>query len=345
MRAAIAVLLPAAAAALLGGCGSSGPEAGPEPVAISAPGFPPMPVPPDNPTTREGIELGRRLFFDPVLSGDGTMSCATCHDPAFAFSDHGRRVSIGIRGTAGRRNAPSLVNMGWNLAQFWEGRRVTLEEQAGDPVPAHDEMDLPWPEAIARVAARADYAPYFRAAFGSEAVSRERIVKAIAQFERTLVSVNSRYDVFVRTSQGFTAAERNGYRLFITERADCFHCHVNDTTTDFGFQNNGLDSIFADPGRAAITGADTDIGKFKTPTLRNLVFTAPYMHDGRFATLEEVVEHYHHGGKASPTVNPFIRTGNDTLQLSAQDKRDLIAFLLTMTDSSFVTNPAFRTPF
>ncbi len=334
------------------GCGGSSPTPpnddlgpAPDPLAISAPGFPAMVVPPDNPTTRQGVELGRRLFYDTILSGDSTMSCASCHAPEFAFTDHGRRVSRGIRGLDGRRSAPSLTNIGWNRAQFWEGRRATLEEQAGDPVPAHDEMDLPWTVAVRRLQRSPVYPALFRAAFRTPEISRDRTVKAIAQFERTMVSANSPYDFVLRGTRTLTASEHRGYAMFITEKADCFHCHVDVMFTDFGFQNNGLDSIFADPGRSVISLDDNDIGKFKTPTLRNIEFTAPYMHDGRFATLEEVLDHYDSHAKYTPSLNPFIRVNGRTLGLSAQDKQDLIAFLMTLSDSSFVNNPSLRSPF
>jgi cytochrome c peroxidase len=350
---AVAAIAGALVVAAGGGCGRSTSPAPPndglgpvpDPLVISAPGFPAMPVPPDNPTTRQGVELGRHLFYDPILSGDSTMSCASCHAPEFAFTDHGKRVSRGIRGFDGRRNAPSLTNIGWNQTQFWEGRRLTLEQQAGDPVPAHDEMDLPWADAVRRLQRSASYPALFRAAFRSADISQDRAVKAIAQFERTFVSVNSPYDRFLRGAGTLTASERHGYVLFFTEKADCFHCHVNNTFTDFGFQNNGLDSIFVDPGRSAVTFDDNDVGKFKTPTLRNIVFTAPYMHDGRFATLEEVLDHYDSHAKYTPTVNPFIRVNGRTLGLSPQDKLDVIAFLKTLTDSSFVNNPSLRSPF
>jgi len=200
---------------------------------------------------------------------------------------------------------------------------------------------------VARIQRSPRYPPMFAAAFGSQTVTRDRIVQAIAQFERTLVSVDSRYDRFLRDRQRYpqTPSEQRGFLAFFTEKADCFHCHLAITTTDFDFQNNGLDSVFADTGRMSVSGDPRDLGRFKTPTLRNIALTAPYMHDGRFATLEEVIDHYHHGGVASVTVNPFIRTGNDSLRMNAADKADLLAFLLSMTDSTFVNNPAFRSPF
>lgn len=348
MRAAIA-LASLLVALWLGGCGGQDPvppDDGPTPIHISVPGFPVMPVPGDNPTTVEGVELGRHLFFDPILSGDSTMSCASCHQPQFAFSDP-LPLSIGIRGLTGTRNAPSLANAGWNLANFWEGRAQTLEQQALEPVPNHVEMDLMWPEAEARVRRNPRYPPMFEEVFGTPDVDRDRIVKAIAQFERTLVSADSRYDRFLRdrANNPLTPAEMRGFAAFFTEKADCFHCHLEVTTNDFDFQNNGLDSIFADPGRYAVTGDPLDFGRFKTPALRNVALTAPYMHDGRFATLEEVIDHYHHGAVHSPGINPFIRTGNDTLQMNAADKADLLAFLHAMTDSSFINNRALRSPF
>jgi cytochrome c peroxidase len=312
-------------------------------------GYPPMPVPADNPTTVQGVALGRRLFYDPILSGDSTQSCASCHAQVFGFSDNGRRFSLGIDGIAGTRNAPALVNVGWNETLFWDGRAADLEAQALEPVPNPIEMHQEWSRAAAKLQRHADYPELFRDAFGTRQVTAERVVKAIAQFERTLVSGDSHYDRFLLTGQGLTAAELRGYTLFFSERGECFHCHVDRTFADQQFQNNGLDASFADPGRAAVTGNPDDRGKFKTPTLRNVVFSAPYMHDGRFATLEEVIDFYDSGGEGTETVNPFIlnlrRNHAEGHGLTAQDKQDLLAFVKTLTDSAFVTNPSYRSPF
>jgi cytochrome c peroxidase len=348
-RRATALALAAAALAALG-CGQTSappehPVVPPDTLHLAIPrGFPLLQVPPDNPTTVQGVALGRRLFYDSILSGDDTQSCASCHAQQFGFSDHGLRFSVGIDGVAGRRNAQALMNVGWNRGSFWDGRAATLEDQALEPVPNPIEMHQDWDEAEAEVRARPEYAELFRAAFGTPEVTRRRIVQAIAQFERTLISADSRYDRFLRSGQGLSASELRGYVLFFTERGDCFHCHVDHTFTDQAFHNNGLDSVFVDQGRAEITGRPQDVGMFKTPTLRNVEFTAPYMHDGRFATLEEVVRHYNSGGVGSPNVDPFIRVGRG-LGLSAQDEQDLVAFLKALSDSSFIANPAFASPF
>jgi cytochrome c peroxidase len=340
--------------AVLAGCGSdpvSRPQEaqpGLDTLDIHVPGFPPQPVPPGNPTTAQGVALGRRLFYDPILSGDSTQSCSTCHVQAAAFGDP-RRFSLGIDDVQGPRHAPVLVNAGWGESLFWDGRARTLEEQALEPVPNPIEMHQPWDGAVAKLQRHPLYPDLFRAAFGSETVTSTRVVQAIAQFERTLVSADSRYDRFLRTGTGLTASERRGYVLYFSERAECFHCHVDRVFTDQAFHNNGLDSVFVDPGRSEVTGWASDLGRFKTPTLRNLVFSAPYMHDGRFATLEEVIDHYDSGGNGIDTVNPFIlnlrRNHEEGNGLSPADKQDLLAFLKTLTDSSFVTAPALASPF
>jgi cytochrome c peroxidase len=341
--------------AWLSGCGSETPtpasEPPPppaEPIHIQIPGFPPLPVPADNPTTRQGVELGRRLFYDPILSGDSTQACASCHVQAHAFGDP-RRLSLGIDGIAGTRHAPTIVNAGWNPANFWDGRASTLEDQAQQPVTNPIEMHETWERAAAKLQRHRDYPHLFRAAFGTPAISRERAAMAIAQFERTLVSSGSRYDRFLRGELQLAPSERRGYALFFTERGECFHCHVDKTFTDLAYHNNGLDSLVVDRGRMEVTSDPADRGKFKTPTLRNVELSAPYMHDGRFATLEEVVEHYARGGHGDGTVSPFIlnlrRNFRAGRGLSAQDQADLVAFVKSLTDSSFVTNPAFASPF
>jgi hypothetical protein len=203
-------------------------------------GFPPMPIPADNPITTQGVALGRRLFYDPILSGDSTQSCASCHAQAFGFSDHNRRLSVGIDGIAGTRNAPALVNVGWSELLFWDGRAGTLELQATEPVPNPIEMHEEWPRALAKLERHAQYPELFRAAFGSRTIDRDRTVKALAQFQRTLVSGSSRYDRFLQSGTGLTASELRGFTVFFSERGECFHCHVDRTFTDQRFHNNGL---------------------------------------------------------------------------------------------------------
>jgi cytochrome c peroxidase len=323
----------------------------PDPVSIQPAGFTTMPVPADNPLTKQGIALGRRLFFDPILSGDSTESCGTCHEPGRAFSDD-RRFSIGIDLKEGTRNAPAVINAAWLKSAFWDGRATSLEDQALQPVVNPIEMHETWPNVVSKVQNHPDYPALFGAAFGTDQVTRELVVKAIGQFERTLISNNSKFDTYLATrdtqAAGFSAAATRGFAIFNSERGDCFHCHeVNALLTDNNFHNVGLDSNFTDPGvdlgLGNITGNPDDMAKFKTPTLRNVEYTAPYMHDGRFATLPEVVEHYNSGGKATPTTDPFIRTQNG-LGLTPSEVNDVVEFLKTFSDPDYLTNPDYQDP-
>ena len=301
-------------------------------------------APADNPSTVQGVALGRRLFHDPVLSRDGTQSCASCHKPEFAFADTGRRFSLGVEGMEGTRNTPTLANVAWNLLHFWDGRAGSLEDQAVGPVANPIEMAESWDNVVAKLQHHPDYPDLFCEVFGTDEISQTRVVQAIAQFERTMVSNNSRYDRWLRGTLELTPAEQRGLILFEDERGDCFHCHTPPHLfTDLLFHNNGLDADPPDPGLSATTGRTTDRGKFKTPTLRNVALTAPYMHDGRFETLEEVLDHYISGGVHSPNLDPLIRVGVG-LPLDEQQKQDIIAFLHALTDTTFVNNPDFRAP-
>jgi len=339
---------------LVTGCDSGGPPAPldpqpktwpqPDPVTITVPGLPPMPIPVDNPTTVQGIALGRRLFHDTRLSGDSTMSCATCHRQEFAFSDGGQRFSVGIDGLEGTRNAPQLTNVGFAPRLFWNGRAASLEDQAREPVVNPIEMHTTWPDVVARLQQDPDYPDLFGAAFGSDAITQDRVVMAIAQFQRTFTSSGSLYDRW-RTSGGtlpYPDAAKRGFQMFFTEVGDCFHCHNDFAFTIEEFRDIGLDAL-PDSGLAAVTGRPEDFGLFKIPTLRNVAVTAPFMHDGRFATLEEVLEHYNSGGHRSPNLDPFIRFGRG-LGLTAQQKSDIIAFLHTLTDSTFLQRAELTDP-
>lgn len=312
-----------------------------------------MPVDDSNPMTMEGIALGRKLFFDPILSKDSSLSCEGCHRKESDFSDP-RRFSLGVDGIPGTRNAPALVNLAWFQGKFfWDGRVNTLREQAVKPIENEIEMHLPMNEAVQRIQRHPEYVAMFKAAFNTETVTADLLTRAIEQFEKTLVSYNAPYDKYLRSEQPLTASQLRGLQIFNSEKGDCFHCHttpelfVHPTKI---FSNNGMDSVgsvyeFADPGLGAITHDTADYGKFKIPTLRNLAFTAPYMHDGRFATLDEVIDSYNKGPRHSPTVDPIMiekaqirlaNTGFWGLNLSDQDKADLKAFLLSLSDSSYV---------
>ncbi|MCI5081929.1 MAG: cytochrome C peroxidase [Saprospiraceae bacterium] len=314
-------------------------------------------IPADNPMTEEGVALGRMLFYDPILSSDGSMSCSSCHKLNNAMTDI-NQFSVGVQGIEGFRNSMPLFNLAFTDAPFfWDGRSVTLEEQALIPVEDHTELNESWPNVIRKLAEHPDYPKLFREAFGIERTSeitKELAVKAIAQFERSIVSFNSRYDRIVQLNDGwFTEAEKRGRDLFFIEpnsqddtHPGCSHCHSGSNLTNNLFMNNGLDDVdeldqFADKGRGAVTGNVFDNGKFKVPSLRNIALTAPYMHDGRFQTLEEVLDHYSAGGHGVINEDVNIRP----FPLDEQQKSDLITFLEMLTDTSFVNNPAYASPF
>jgi cytochrome c peroxidase len=329
----------------------------PTPYELLVPSWLPDPlIPADNPMTEEGVELGRRLFYDPILSADSTQSCFSCHRQDLAFTDGAPR-SFGIRGIPTQRSSMALVNLALLEKDFfWDGRSPSLEDQALQPIEAHDELDDNWDNVEAKLRRHPDYPRLFRAAFGIERPSeltRELAAKAMAQFQRTLISADSKYDrVIWKLEEEFTLQEERGYELFNIEpdpsisHPGCAHCHFEPNFTNNKFMNNGLDDVaslqdFTDLGRGAITSVIFDNGKFRVPTLRNIALTAPYMHDGRFQTLEEVIDHYATGGHGveNEDVNllPF--------ELNEADKAALIAFLHTLTDTSFLYNPAFSNPF
>jgi cytochrome c peroxidase len=310
---------------------------------------PPL-VPANNPQTLEGISLGRKLFFDPILSGDGTQACASCHSPEFSFTDSSR-FSTGINLQQGDRNSMAIFNVAWNWNGkfFWDGRSNSLEGQALGPVVNPIEMNNTWPNAVATLQADANYPSLFNAAFGTTTIDSLLVAKALAQFERTLISANSRFDQFLVGQISLTTPELSGFNIFMDEnRGDCFHCHGQASEplwTDNDFHNNGLDATFLDNGLGTFTGDPADNGKFKTPSLRNLAYTAPYMHDGRFTTLDEVIDHYSEGLVSSTTVDPLMKeVAQGGVQLSPSDKADLKAFLLSLSDPDFITNPNFLDP-
>lgn len=309
-------------------------------------GVPKFEEPDDNPTTEEGVELGRMLFYDPILSGDSSLSCAGCHNQNLSFADS-EQFSPGIDGSVGNRNAMKLVNVAYNEKFNWHGSTNSLEEQALEPVTNPVEMNAEWPNVVERIQQTERYPKRFGEAFNTTEVTKERVVKAIAQFERTLLSFNSKYDKVQRQEAFFTQAELRGEDLYFSEDGDCFHCHGGPLLTSQEFHNNGLDSTFSDdPGLYEVTGDSNDLGLFKSPTLRNVELTAPYMHDGRFQTLREVIDHYSEGVTKSETIDPLMKkVDQGGLQLTKQEKDDLIAFLKTFTDKSFVNDTSHSNPF
>lgn len=304
----------------------------------------------NNPLTQEGIALGKKLFFEKLLSGDNSQSCASCHNPQNAFSDS-QQFSIGIDGKKGFRNAMPLFNLAWNFDELfnWDGSEFSLENQAFEPVRNPIEMHATWKNVAQKLQNHPEYPTLFKLAFGTSTIDSVLITKAIAQFERTLISGNSKFDRFLRGETSLTPEEENGFNVFMDEaKGDCFHCHGSNNNplwTDNLFHNNGLDTNFTDLGLGAKTGDPKDNGKFKSPSIRNLAFTAPYMHDGRFATLEEVINHYSEGLRFSSTIDPLMKkVSQGGVQLSTKDKADLKAFLLALSDVEFINNPNFKNP-
>ncbi|MEM6628361.1 MAG: cytochrome c peroxidase [Bacteroidota bacterium] len=295
-------------------------------------------IPEDNPLTNSKVELGKKLFFDANLSSDGTISCASCHKPELAFTD-GRSLSIGVQGRLGKRNAPSLANAVFGQSFFWHGSIPTLEQQAIFPLEDPNEMDNNFTEIIRRVNGDSAYQLAFTQVFGSEATPAF-VTDALASFQRALLSYESPYDKFLQgDSSALTPSQHRGLTLFNGETAECFHCHnPSYNFTDESFRNNGLYEVYSDPGRWEVTGLESDKGKFKVPTLRNISLTAPYMHDGSLPDLEAVLDHYMSGGKAHPNKSGEIRR----FVLSEGQKQDLLNFLESLTDPSFINNPLFR---
>jgi cytochrome c peroxidase len=296
-----------------------------------------------NPLTVEGIALGKKLFYEKSLSADNTISCGNCHKQQYNFSDGGEKFSKGVGGALGNRNSMALINMAWNTTFFWDGRHSSLEAQIHDPVVNPIEMMESWPSVVSKLQNDPEYPDLFCQAFGTNTIDSSLVMKAIAQFLRSITSSKTRWDRFIRQEIQLTESEINGYQIFSTEKGDCFHCHVPDNMLfmDNQFHNNGLDATFTDKGLGGFTGNANDDGKFKTPTLRNIVFSAPYMHDGRFATLEEVIEHYNQGGTPSATIDPLMKKVGVGLNLTASEKQDLLNFIKCLTDSSVLVNPAF----
>ncbi|WP_199851566.1 cytochrome-c peroxidase [Brumimicrobium mesophilum] len=321
--------------------------------------FPAMPIPEDNPMSVEGVELGRRLFYDTRLSLDNSISCASCHNQANGFSDP-QTFSTGVNGEIGKRQSMALVNLGWQSAYFWDGRVETLEEQVLHPVSDPLEMNQSWDATAQKLNSVEEYQNEFYRVFEVVDFDSTHIAKAISQFLRTLISSQSKYDVMYKYQNGLSlnAFEQNLYSQITNEEwagmdlffsltnGDCLHCHNGPLMEIQGlFSNNGLDNTFPDIGRMAVTGNSSDLGKFKVPSLRNIEFTAPYMHDGRFSNLDEVINHYSFGIVESPTIDPLIEFAHQGgVQLDAQEHGLIKSFLKTFTDENFLNNPDFKDP-
>lgn len=320
--------------------------------------FPSPVLPSDNVLTVEKVKLGQMLFFDKKLSKDNIQSCAGCHNQTDGFSDT-LQFSLGVRNLPGKRHAMAIINMAWNTnGFFWDGRAPQLRDQSLLPILDELEMDETHENVISKLSAEQVYLDQFVRAFGDNAITTERMSLAMEQFMLTVVSNQSKYDKFLNGDVELTEAEERGRQLYFGEfnpffpedsGADCEHCHGGLNFENDLFMNNGLDDdlSFVDMGREEVTLLASDRAKFKVPTLRNIAVTAPYMHDGRMSTLEEVVTHYNEHITYSSTLDPALLQVAEAggLGLTDQDKQDLIAFLHTLTDETFLTNPAYADPF
>jgi cytochrome c peroxidase len=283
-------------------------------------------------------KLGELLFNEKMLSKDSTVSCASCHRPAYAFADS-TAFSTGINQHLTKRNTPSVLNMKSRPYYFWDGRASSLNEQALMPIQNADEMGLPIPEALERLRASPFYNNYFRKVYKQEP-NAENLAQAFAAYENTLETEESKLDLWGDNKIKLTAAEERGREIFVGDKSKCFNCHLFEDFTNDEFKNIGLfnGKDLNDSGRYAITKNKSDIGKFKTPGLRNVAITAPYMHNGMFATLEEVVDYYNDPRKKIPNAIDIDTSLQKPLGLTNQEKKDLVAFLKTLTDKRFEKN-------
>lgn len=313
-------------------------------------------IPENNPTTKQGVYLGRMLFYEKKLSSNKTISCSSCHQQKLAFTD-GKAFSSGINNVPTKRNSMSLANLLWVRNFFWDGRAKGLEAQAKIPLTDLHEMGNYLDKAVVVLQKTKPYPILFKEAFGTPEVTADRIAMAIAQFERTLISSNSPYDKYLRGEYLPSKQELNGMEMFMNSAvasknsrgASCAQCHGTPKIYMELFHNNGLDSIPKDTGREEITGMPNDKGRFRVVTLRNIALTAPYMHDGRFKSLEEVLDHYNEHIMPSRTLSVSLQNrpneiGGKTLGLTASEKADIISFLRMLTDSTFINNPSFSDP-
>jgi len=319
--------------------------------------FPDPNLPEDNPLTVQGVQLGRMLFYDPILSKDGTQSCASCHRQVDGFSDTAR-VSIGVEMLPGHRQAMSVFNLAWHSNEFfWDGRATLLRDQSLLPIQDPLEMNETLENVVSKLSDTEMYRDQFMRTFGSDEITAEKMSLAMEQFMLSIVSFNSKYDKYLAGEVSLTESEERGRILFETEYnpffpessgADCAHCHGGINFENDQYMNNGLDTdaTITDLGREEVTENPLDRAKFKVTSLRNVAVTPPYMHDGRFQTLEEVIDHYNAGIQESSTADPTVLNTKETgLFLTDQDKEDLLNFLKTLTDETFLNEESYKSPF
>ncbi len=319
-------------------------------VSLNTPGLVPFTIPKGwpkpaydfkkNPLSENKIALGRILFYDPILSKDSTISCNSCHSQYSAFTHIDHNLSHGIAGRIGTRNSPALLNLAWGKNYMWDGSVRQLDAQALSPITNPLEMDEDIDHVVKKLQATNGYSTLFYKAFGDSSITGERILKSLSQFMLTLVSANSKYDRVKRGEDTFTTSETNGYAVY---KKNCSSCHTEPLFTNNQFENNGLyiNPDLNDHGRVKISHNPLDSFKFKVPSLRNVEYSYPYMHDGRFKTLGLVINNYLRGIQESKTLSPELRKG---MYFSTDDKADLIQFLFTLTDKDFLHNPNFAEP-
>ncbi len=291
----------------------------------------------ENKLTNAGFALGKKLFYDARLSADKSVSCGSCHQQFAAFANLDHKVSHGVDNCQGKRNAPPLFNLVWQKAFFWDGGVKNIETSPLNAFTDACEMKTDIETVVSFLKNTAPYPEMFKQAFGSTEINSQTVLKSITQFMGVLVSGNSKYDKVMRKESGytFTADEQIGYNLF---KEKCTSCHAEPFFTDFSYRSNGLDVVSADEGRSHITGTQSDFGKFRVPSLRNIEFTGPYMHDGRFYSLDEVLEHYNSGVKPAEHLDSSLKNG---IQLNSSERAQIKAFLKTLTDNEFIKNTLY----
>ncbi len=291
-----------------------------------------------NTVSRAKFVLGRYLFYDPILSLDSSISCATCHAQTHGFSDHNIPFSKGVNGAFGNRNAPPVFNMAWNPYFFWDGNVKNMDDFSMHPILNPIEMKEDTTHLFEKLNKNNFYSTLFKKAYNINRITPKYLQLALSQYMAFVVSANSKYDQVKAGKATFTANEQAGYELFKT---NCAQCHKEPLFTDYSFRNNGLDSIYKDDGRYNVTKIESDRAKFKVPTLRNVEFTYPFMHDGRFASIMDVINHYNSGVKSHPNLDPTI---NKNLSLTTTDKKNLMKFLFTLTDYSMIGDTLISEP-
>jgi cytochrome c peroxidase len=289
-----------------------------------------------NEVTWKRFELGRQLFYDKQLSTDNSISCGTCHAQVHGFADHGLPLSHGVNGRTGTRNAPPIFNVAWNTSFMWDGGINHIEVMPIGPITSEVEMNQSIAATLGKLNGNLSYRQKFKEAYGLDSITDQAMLRALSQFMAMIVSTDSKYDQFRKGEAVFTPLEEHGYQLF---KQHCDRCHSEPLFTNFGFYNNGLDSVFPDPGRGRITLKAEDQGKFKVPSLRNVAVTYPYMHNGRVTDLNHVIDHYISGIVSSPTLDPGLANG---IPLNQQERHDLLLFLNTLTDYTFLSNPLYQ---